>query len=731
MASINNVGGVITNQSSATSSKILTISNSNSASVTLEANISIADASKRTKAVKIVGNPKNNSIKGGKGADTLEGGDGNDTLTGGTGKDVFVYSGGNDIITDYTSGTDRIKLSDEEIANVEIDEEDVIFTFSKGGTLTVQNAIKNGKPKKITITDKNNVTSAQAYGAESLTIANGDGSTINLWNNPYAENANASGRTKAVYIIGNDYDNSIKGGKGADTLEGGEGDDTLTGGSGADVFIYTSGDVVITDYNPKQKDIIRFVDVDMESDGYYLSGKDVIFETDGGSLTVLNGKDKEITWFNSKGKSNSKAFIDATEKVFSKNDTIKSYSANNFLRSGIVTIDASALKQSIRLTGNENDNLIKGGKGSDTLFGTAKGNNTLIGGAGNDVFMHEGGDTVITDYKVGADIIKLQGTSIVRAEITGEKSTDIMFTFNNNSTLTVLNVVKVTNNKRTPQKITITDSRNRTTTRAYALESITLSNTNDTLFNANVDLNDTLIKIDASKRTKAIKIIGNNNENVIIGGSKNDTIIAGTKESTLSGGAGSDSITGSSENDSIAGGSGADVLYGLAGDDTLYGGAGNDTLYGGAGNDLFVYNSGNGNDVIADYNIGDVIRIGKGITVKKAAKVGKDYVLTIGSGKVTLKGAADKNITVVDYKNEYNSYNEAAYQEKAYIESNDDYWFAEGNVSADNGLDSILLNDSDSSAVTSSGFNTSSILTELENKSDAFSNISYSQQQQK
>ena len=728
-----NSGGVITDFNYNVTSaeyKTLTLANSNKATVTIEANVDFVDASKRSKAIKIVGNAKNNSIKGGTGADTLEGGSGNDTLTGGKGKDIFVYSSGNDVITDYTASTDKIKISNDEITDLEVNEEDIIFTFGSSGTLTVKNAIKNGKPKKITVIDKDGVSSSQAYGAEALTIADGDGSTINL--NPYAERANAASRTKAVYIVGNDYDNVIKGGKGADTLDGSDGDDTLTGGAGADVFIYSGGDVIITDYNPKQKDVIRLVDVDFDNDSYSFSGKDVIFETSEGNLTILNGKGKEITWFNSKGKSTSKAYLDSSEKIFSQDDTIKSYNANSPIKAGIVTIDASALKQSVNLIGNENDNLIKGGKGADTLFGSRKGDNTLVGGAGNDVFVHEGGNTVIMDYKVGADIIKLQNTDISSAEITGENDTDILFKFTNNSTLTVLNVVKVSKSKKTPQKITIMDRQKKTTTRAYALENITLSDSDKNTFDASEKLNDTLIKIDASKRTKAIKITGNDNENVIIGGSKNDTIIAGSKSSTLNGGAGNDSINGSPESDSIVGGKGADVIYGLAGDDTLYGGAGNDTFYGGAGNDIFIYNSGNGNDVIMDYEVGDIIKLGKGIKIKKAAVSGNNYVLTIGSNKITIKNAADKLITVANSKNEYTTYNERSYMERNYTEYEiDSLLFANDNVISDDGLDSILLNNTDNTAVTADNLNISTDLTEIDVKSNSFTDVAYSQHQQK
>ena len=66
MANTMNVGGAITyinaNVSSDASSKTLTITNSDNSSVTLGAGINFADAGKRTKAIKITGNSKDNSI---------------------------------------------------------------------------------------------------------------------------------------------------------------------------------------------------------------------------------------------------------------------------------------------------------------------------------------------------------------------------------------------------------------------------------------------------------------------------------------------------------------------------------------------------------------------------------------------------------------------------------------------------------------------------------------------
>ena len=60
------------------------------------------------------------------------------------------------------------------------DEGNIIFYFENGGSLIVNNVVKKGKPQKITVTDSKGVTSSQAYGVTSISIANSDGSKINL-----------------------------------------------------------------------------------------------------------------------------------------------------------------------------------------------------------------------------------------------------------------------------------------------------------------------------------------------------------------------------------------------------------------------------------------------------------------------------------------------------------------------------------------------------------------------
>ena len=63
---------------------------------------------------KMFGRAGNDKLYGGQGDDTLTGGLGDDKLVGGPGADVFVFGpdNGTDTVTDFTSGTDKVDLTD-------------------------------------------------------------------------------------------------------------------------------------------------------------------------------------------------------------------------------------------------------------------------------------------------------------------------------------------------------------------------------------------------------------------------------------------------------------------------------------------------------------------------------------------------------------------------------------------------------------------------------------------
>ena len=410
-----------------TKSTFQIITDNDASKITLDSSVIIADATARTKAIKITGNALDNVIFGDTGKDTLYGGSGNDyissgagndkiygqdgndtlwggagndTLKGGDGTDVFIYNAGNDVISDYAVG-DKIFLGSE-IIKTSVKGSDVVLTIGKG-TLTVKNAKDtsltlidaNGKELSTVISDIKTVTydknsSAKVTLASDVTI--GD----------------ASARTKAIKITGNAKNNSVLGGSGKDTLYGadgndylvggagndklygqngndtlwgGAGNDSLKGGEGADLFIYSAGNDVITDYAVGDK-----ISIGSAISKTSIKGADATFTIGKNTLTVKNGKGKELIFIDASGKEQTiigGAYL-ATD----------SSSSNSTLASWREAGDASARTSAIKITGNALNNTILGGSGKDTLYG-ADGNDYLVGNAGNDkLYGQNGNDTL-------------------------------------------------------------------------------------------------------------------------------------------------------------------------------------------------------------------------------------------------------------------------------------------------------------------------------------------------
>ena len=259
--------------------------------------------------------------------------------------------------------------------------------------------------------------------------------------------------------------------------------------------------------------------------------------------------------------------------------------------STVKTVKASALKNNIIIVGNKLDNSILGGSGNDSLVGGegkdtlsgGKGNDSLTGGKGDDVFIYTAGNDVITDYAAG-DKISV-GSAISKATLSGS---DVVFTIGKN-TLTV--------KKGKDKTLTLINSKGKEyTTVVSGGKDLTVTNSTKSPLIIDSDVK----KVDASTRTKAIKITGNKLGNVILGGSKNDIIY---------GEGGNDSILGNAGADKLYGGFGDDTLKGGAGDDILTGGAGNDSLWGDAGADTFIYHAGEGKDVIYGFDNNDTLTL--------------------------------------------------------------------------------------------------------------------------
>ena len=268
------------------------------------------------------------------------------------------------------------------------------------------------------------------------------------------------------------------------------------------------------------------------------------------------------------------------------------------------------------LIGNgENDTIYAGadkdvlkGEGGDDYLEGGTGNDTITGGDGEDIFVYSSGDgnDVITDYKSGEDKIQFKSGKPKFKEV----GSDVVITVGKGKITVkgaaggVITYIDASGKEiNWPNTIDIDDETNTVTlAKGYKRDSFNLAN-----------YDDDIETVDASKVTKELEIIGNENNNKIIGTVGEDT---------------------------IDGGKGAD---------TIDGGKGNDTLKGGKGSDVFQYAKGNGKDTILDYTEDDKVEFTSGTTVKEVYTDGNDdVVLEIDkNNKVTLKDAANKTVTYI------------------------------------------------------------------------------------
>ena len=263
------------------------------------------------------------------------------------------------------------------------------------------------------------------------------------------------------------------------------------------------------------------------------------------------------------------------------------------------------------ITGSKNADIIttngtklsvNGGKGNDTIkvYGSTTtvkggaGDDTLAGGAGADIFLYfDGdGDDVITDY-AAIDKIKIIGNS-VEPENSGR---DVVLKVGTGK-ITVKNAVR--------NNIDVTYIENGIEC-GYIGGERTVS-INGAIVTLNDNYRKNIFDISEAKGITKINASDFNRDGLTIKGNAEKNIITSAK-----------------------------------GNCTLIGGKGDDTLFGDDGANLYVYSNGDGHDVIQNYGEGDQISIKSG-TVSNIVTSGKNVIFTIGKGKISVMGAASKDI---------------------------------------------------------------------------------------
>ena len=528
-------------------------------------------------------------------------------------------------------------------------------------------AAANVNPYKVTLSEeytndkgtKSNMTYALDLLSSDITVTNADGTTINTAANQNIVKIEAAAkRTKAMYVIGNANDNTIIGGTGADTLTGGGGKNYYKGGKGNDLFLLDGkANATIGDYSSEKGnyDKIAFAD-----DVTLLSGNAnndyLVLNLRAGTnnnatfVSLPGAVSTKITIVGSDGKVGAQVFGGTAIEVLDSDGEKIDLTPNT----GVKIVNAAKrTKKAIHIVGNSVTNSIIGGSKNDTLdvsaltsgtdgatinaaagndyvIGSSKtdqitlgagndsfvnngGDDTVVTGAGNDIIYYSGGKMVVTDYTAGSDRIELVGVSTYESNIYSVGDGNVTINIDDNGSLSANNQIVLLD--AVDKKLSLTNTNGITSTIELSDPAVLKITNND---GENITASTKVTTINASKRTTAVNITAENTGGV-----------------------------------SVTGGSGADSINGNSGNDTISGGKGADTLTGNGGSDTFVYSSGDGNDLIVDFGSDDLIQLGNKKTTVNTTKSslsadGNDYILTINSGKVTLKGAG--SLSSISYK---------------------------------------------------------------------------------
>jgi Ca2+-binding RTX toxin-like protein len=574
----------------------------------------------------IYGMAGNDWLEGGAGSDTIFGGVGNDSIFGGTGNDVLNGDAGDDFIRggsgdDTINGGDGFDWADYRDA-------------AAGVTINLNNTIQN-----------NTVNSG--VGNDSLISIEG-----------------MRGSNFSDVLTGNGLDNFIRGGLGDDTIDGGAGFDwadyrDATGSVTVNLALGTSS-------GADGADVLRNIEairggnfndrLTGNSGDNWLRGGRGNDTLDGGAgldwadyRDALGAVSVSLLTNTSSGADGNDSLISIERIRGSKfSDTLTGNNFDNVIRGGLGndTIDGQggfdvasywdatgAVAVNLSLTSNQatgadgTDQLINiegisSGHFNDRLTGNSA-NNFISGNRGNDTIDGGGGIDIASyrDANGSVSVSLLTGTS------SGADGSD-----------TLLNIENLEGGKFAD---VLTGDANNNLLRGRE--------GNDTLDGgAGVDT------ADYSEKTTAVTVTlnGANNVTVTVGGVAEDVI---RNIENVNGGSASDRLTGDSLNNTLAGNAGNDTLDGGAGNDTMIGGAGNDIYYVRQTGDVVTELANEGTDLVysylSSYTLGANVENGRIISTGTASLTGNsaNNVLFAGAGNNILDGSSGTDTVSYQY----------------------------------------------------------------------------------
>ena len=558
---------------------------------------------------------------------TINAGEGNDTITNiGGGENVYINAGnGNNQINNLAlnvkiesgSGNDTIKNSHNQNIYLDAGEGDNSIINDAGDYFTIKSGTGND-----TISFWN--------AGSNISIDAGDGD-----NYVQLEASNSTlktGKGNDRISNHNDITVSINAGAGNDsinlsdvccyvTINGGSGNDTINAYGQDNLIQYSNGDGYDIIYGIKSGDTLQITGAKYTTTK---SDNDLIFGVGSGKITVVGGANvafKIDGTLDSGGGTSTDTLPTGISIKSSVLTASTAFTGNKIDLADYPTatkVNASALSKGVSIVGTAAANSIKGGKGADVISGGV-GNDTVSLGGGNDIYIYSGGNDLIQDYTAGADTIQFE-TKINSASLSGSNliiSTDkgsVTVKNGQNKNVSVKDTsgtFKILNEYPTIEPDTLPAG--------WKYGTSVKTNNDTTILTAtiasadNLDLNeeygDGVKKVDGSKISGGVEIIGNDSGNSIKCGK---------------------------------------------GDDVIKSGAGNDTVSLGSGNDTYIYSGGD--DLIQDYATVDTIQFETDII--SASLNGSNLIITTGEGNITVKSGKDKNVSVEDSTGTFTILNE-------------------------------------------------------------------------
>jgi Ca2+-binding RTX toxin-like protein len=496
------------------------------------------DASAASVPVIALGRAGNDTIVGSGFADSLFGEAGDDVIDGQAGDDQLTGGLGDDLIDGGDGAFDLL---------FDGGDADLVLTNS-ALTGIGTDVLLNIERASIFGGRSRNLIDASAFVGSGFTTLNGAGGGDTLIGTEGDDilTSSANGNDSMVGNAGNDL---VFGGSGRDTIHGGAGDDGLfgQGGSGDQLFGGEGNDTI---NGGKGNDLVSGgPGVDAIDGGANI---DRFFEEADTNFTVTG-----VTIQSSVTGNDTPVNVEIIMLTGGASDNLIDASAASVPvivagRAGRDTILGSDFADS--LSGDDGNDVIFGRDGNDVIRGRA-GKDRLFGGNGDDqLFGDNGGDLLLGGP--GTDSID-GGRAIDRFSETADTDFTVI-------------------GQTVSSTVTGTET-------LVSIEVIFLiGGPGDN-------------RLDASRATVPVLLIGGAGNDTLGGGSGNDTLVGGVGDDIINGGLGNDNLTGGDGNDGLSGfrgddflsgGNGNDLLVGHDGSDTIEGDSGQDTLVGGGGTSI-------------------------------------------------------------------------------------------------------------------------------------------------